>query len=1405
MVVYANADSTGWTGVTSEVGFPSSGTWQGRTITARPPSANAANPYDFYIFTRTDRISNRDYAWLAPVMITTNRYVTGKTVPASVATIREGDPVYLSYAFDEYWRGEAFDVTNRFTLAGAATATFDLASTGESHATWTHWWHTNAVPEQLQNLEPGEYTLTLLLNGDNRLKETDYSNNTTSITFTVVGTPRYTVTFDLNGASGAAPDVRTIYEGKTVGELPEVTAPAGWTFLGWYTAATGGTKTTASMKVTAETTLYAQWSKCDIGFYVPTVEGRTWDGSFFVTVTNRGVSAMTSIPEGERIYLKYAYCNLAGEYDMRGFINRFTLNSSTPFDDSKWSNNTLSGTDWGWGGSAWYPAELQNLAPGTYTLTCTLDATGALSETDEDNNTQTITFTVVANGTPTPPVTDYTVTFNANGGTVSTATRTVVNGAAVGELPTVTAPAGWTFLGWFTAADGGEAVTADTVVTGDVTYYAHWVGLGESRSFTDANGTVWKYQILNGGTETEPALYAKIIGDGNYPVSGGSIVETGAIDKSTAGELTIPSSIEGYPVRVIGQWAFAYCRNLTKVTVPDSVDTIEDCAFASCSGMESVSFGANVATIGGGAFLYCTALKTLTLPESVVTMGASAFGGCESLRYLRAERNFSSGCHIVMGAWIGGMMFNLVSNGIDMDPLWDCTGLSCIELGANVTEVCLDGFGKGPNLRSVICRGMLPTFSGGNTSYGRTTCYVLRKNYPDGLPAETWAGMELRYLDGEAPSESAEVDFFVADAFLASSASDTEGTTSFKVGEKVLLSYTMSERWSISGMETQVVNRITVRRSSDDGVVGYEDDFVAEITGGASVERKGMEIDCLKGLVEGAYVLQIDLDTADAAAETDNSNNSTSIAFTVVGVPTYSVAFSLNGAPGAAPAVRTVNEDDVVGELPEVAWSGRTFLGWYTAATGGTEITASTKVTANVTYYAHWTPNGGDYQNGDPMPVTINIVINNVTINIINVIVVVGDVWGLSLPPPEVRPGWTFVGWYTGENGTGTKVTTSTVVSEATRRLYAYYVKDDEPIVSYYLYDGVAGAVPQTAASVYDGYLYNKVTGALAGTIQVKAGKPKLDKKTQSLTASVKATVIGLDGKKKSLKAAEKGKAPIAGNGPTTVSLVGGDACVVTLGANGMSGSYGNYLIDGALNVFTSKNAADKAVATAVLGKWQGAVNVAWRLAGDGSPYQTLTVTIANKGKAKVTGTLADGTKVTASSQLVVGEDWCCVPVVEPKKAKIAFEVWLPKNGGTAAVTGLADAIVGKPGTLKGGAKFRMGATLGDAKYADYLPNGVPVTVNGAKWTLPKAGKVAYLRGTTDVDAAKLLENPSALKLTYTAKTGAFKGSFKAYAEVNGKPKATTVNVAGVLIDGVGYGAATIKKVGGVGVTIDNK
>ena len=73
----------------------------------------------------------------------------------------------------------------------------------------------------------------------------------------------------------------------------------------------------------------------------------------------------------------------------------------------------------------------------------------------------------------TPPVSqEYTVTFNANGGSASTASTTTKDG----KLESLPAPTydGYDFLGWYTEETGGEKVTTDTVFTKDTTIYAHW-------------------------------------------------------------------------------------------------------------------------------------------------------------------------------------------------------------------------------------------------------------------------------------------------------------------------------------------------------------------------------------------------------------------------------------------------------------------------------------------------------------------------------------------------------------------------------------------------------------------------------------------------------------------------------------------------------------------------------------------------------------------------------------------------------------------------------------------------------------------------------------------------------------------------------------------------------------------
>lgn len=80
----------------------------------------------------------------------------------------------------------------------------------------------------------------------------------------------------------------------------------------------------------------------------------------------------------------------------------------------------------------------------------------------------------------------YRIAFDATGGTVSTASRSVLHGDAVGALPAPTR-SGHVFLGWYTAKTGGSKISASTQATRAATYYARWAKASYKVAF-DANG-----------------------------------------------------------------------------------------------------------------------------------------------------------------------------------------------------------------------------------------------------------------------------------------------------------------------------------------------------------------------------------------------------------------------------------------------------------------------------------------------------------------------------------------------------------------------------------------------------------------------------------------------------------------------------------------------------------------------------------------------------------------------------------------------------------------------------------------------------------------------------------------------------------------------------------------------------
>ncbi len=136
----------------------------------------------------------------------------------------------------------------------------------------------------------------------------------------------------------------------------------------------------------------------------------------------------------------------------------------------QWYSNTTNSNA---GGTAINGATSENYTPPTSTAGTTYyycvvtntnnSATGAKTATAVSN-------TAEIKVSPAAP-TEYTITFDGNGGTSPAAQTTT--GKKLTSLPTST-QSGYSFNGWYTAKTGGDKITLDTVFSASVTVYAQW-------------------------------------------------------------------------------------------------------------------------------------------------------------------------------------------------------------------------------------------------------------------------------------------------------------------------------------------------------------------------------------------------------------------------------------------------------------------------------------------------------------------------------------------------------------------------------------------------------------------------------------------------------------------------------------------------------------------------------------------------------------------------------------------------------------------------------------------------------------------------------------------------------------------------------------------------------------------
>lgn len=161
-------------------------------------------------------------------------------------------------------------------------------------------------------------------------------------------------------------------------------------------------------------------------------------------------------------------------------------------------------------------------------------------------------------------------------------------------------------------------------------------------------------------------------------------------------EVHIPDTIEGKRVTMVGEGegVFENCPNLTKVTLPQYLETIGDSAFQGCTWMEEITLPDSLRQVGGGAFAGCTGLKEITVPGKVQEVAGSMFSGCTSLKKATLQEGVAS---------IGQFAFRECASleevslpegleTIESSAFQECGGLKAIELPDSVETIGSSAF-----------------------------------------------------------------------------------------------------------------------------------------------------------------------------------------------------------------------------------------------------------------------------------------------------------------------------------------------------------------------------------------------------------------------------------------------------------------------------------------------------------------------------------------------------------------------------------------------------------------------------------------------------------------------------------------------------------------------------------------
>ena len=183
------------------------------------------------------------------------------------------------------------------------------------------------------------------------------------------------------------------------------------------------------------------------------------------------------------------------------------------------------------------------------------------------------------------------------------------------------------------------------------------------------------------------------------------------------GELQIPNCIES-----IGASQFAGLEDITMVSIPSNISSIERYAFVDCKNLQAVVFAddSKITKIGYSAFSQCEGLVDITLPENIESIGGNAFNSCVRLKSINIPNNMKiieggafRNCLRLTNVYID--QENSCLESIEQNAFCHCESLKEIIFPDNLKKIGAEAFSY---CTSLICvqfgeNSQLTSFGGG--------------------------------------------------------------------------------------------------------------------------------------------------------------------------------------------------------------------------------------------------------------------------------------------------------------------------------------------------------------------------------------------------------------------------------------------------------------------------------------------------------------------------------------------------------------------------------------------------------------------------------------------------------------------------------------------------------------------